>query len=218
MNVAMIPARLGSQRLKKKNLRIINGTTLIERAIVKCKQAKCFDKIFVNSESEIFKKYAIKHKVDFHLRPKNLGDNSATSEEFVEEFLIKNECTNLIQVHSIAPLLTTKEVKNFSNHFFKTDYDVLLSYIQDKIEVAYKNKPVNFSFLEKTNSQDLLPTQRITWSLTGWRRSKFLKAKEQNKCATYQGKIGFFEVSSLSGHVIKDEKDLKIAKALIKII
>ena len=48
--------------------------------------------------------------------------------------------------------------------------------------------------------------------------SKFLKAKEQNKCATYQGKIGFFEVSSLSGHVIKDEQDLKIAKALIKII
>ncbi len=218
MNVAMIPARLGSQRLKKKNLRNINGITLIERAILKCKKAKCFDRIFVNSENKIFEKFAKKHKVDFHLRPKKLGNNSATSEEFVEEFLLKNECTNLIQVHSIAPLLTIKEVKNFSNYFFKTDYDVLLSCIMDQIEVAYKNKPINFSFLEKTNSQDLLPTQRITWSLTGWRRSKFLKAKEQNKCATYQGKIGFFEVSSLSGHVIKDEKDLKIAKALIKII
>ena len=149
MNVAMIPARLGSQRLKKKNLRNINGITLIERAILKCKKAKCFDRIFVNSENKIFEKFAKKHKVDFHLRPKKLGNNSATSEEFVEEFLLKNECTNLIQVHSIAPLLTIKEVKNFSNYFFKTDYDVLLSCIMDQIEVAYKNKPINFSFLEK---------------------------------------------------------------------
>ena len=54
MNIAMIPARMGSQRLAKKNLRELNGIPLIVRAIRKCIDAKCFDEIWVNSEHEDF--------------------------------------------------------------------------------------------------------------------------------------------------------------------
>ncbi|MCA9417335.1 MAG: cytidyltransferase, partial [Candidatus Omnitrophica bacterium] len=42
MNIGMIPARMGSQRLKKKNLRELGGVPLITRAIRKCLEAGVF--------------------------------------------------------------------------------------------------------------------------------------------------------------------------------
>jgi CMP-N-acetylneuraminic acid synthetase len=216
--IAMIPARMGSQRLKKKNLRKLQGVTLIERAIDKCKAASCFDEIWVNSENIEFKAVAERNSVSFHQRPEQLGDANATSEQFVQEFLEQHECENLIQVHSIAPLLTSGEVKGFVETFKNSEFDVLLSCIEDQIEVAYKDSPVNFTFSSKTNSQDLTPVQRVTWSITGWRRQAYLNAFANNKCATYSGKIGFYPVSDISGHVIKTQADLDIAEALLGVV
>ena len=49
MNVAMIPARMGSQKLKQKNLRELGGARLITRAIRKCLAAGVFDEVWVNT-------------------------------------------------------------------------------------------------------------------------------------------------------------------------
>ncbi len=211
----MIPARMGSQRLKKKNLRELNGVPLITRAIRKCLEANCFDEVYVNSEDEAFRAIAEAEGVKFYRRPEALGDNDATSEDFMIDFLRQHECDFILQVHSIAPLLSADEVREFTTEFLNSDNDVYLSCIEDQIEVAFENKPVNFTLSEKTNSQDLTPTQRVTWSITGWRRDTFLRAKDNNKTGTYAGKIGFFPVSSFSGHVIKTEADLNIAAALL---
>jgi hypothetical protein len=94
----------------------------------------------------------------------------------------------------------------------------MLSCIHDQIEVAYKGQPVNFTFAEKTNSQDLTPVERITWSITGWTRKAFLEAADAGKTATYYGSVGFYPVSGISGHVIKTQRDLDIAEALLAIV
>ena len=52
--VAMIPARLGSTRVKNKNLRLINKKPLIQYIIDTAIKSKLLDQIYVNSESEIF--------------------------------------------------------------------------------------------------------------------------------------------------------------------
>ena len=54
----MIPARMGSKRVKKKNLRLINGKPLISYIIETIKQCDCFDEIYLNSEAMIFKEIA----------------------------------------------------------------------------------------------------------------------------------------------------------------
>ena len=214
----MIPARMGSQRLKKKNLReILPGVALIEYALQKCLAAGCFSEIWLNSENEEFAQFANNETVFFHKRPESLGDNNATSEQFVYEFLQHHQADYLVQVHSIAPLLTIAEIKEFTENFKNSDCKVYLSYIADQIECAYQDQPVNFTFKEKTNSQDLDPLQRITWSITGWHAPTYLAAYEAGKCATYAGKIGFHEVDKISGHVIKTEHDLNIAKTLLQL-
>ena len=55
---AMIPARIGSQRLKYKNLALINKKPMIYYAIEAAKKSGCFNKIFINSDHDIFSKIA----------------------------------------------------------------------------------------------------------------------------------------------------------------
>ena len=217
MNIAMIPARMGSQRLKRKNLREIEGIPLITRAIRKCAAAGVFEEIWVNSEHPDFGEIAEKEGVFFHKRTPELASDTATSEEFIYEFLKAHDCEFLFQVHTIAPLLTAGQVSEFVEHMTTGPYDVLVSIVNEQIECAFENKPVNFDFTRKTNSQEIAPVQRLTWSITGWRSETYVAAYESGKCATYSGRIGFYPLDRLSGHIIKNEEDLRIAEALLRL-
>lgn len=105
--------------------------------------------------------------------------------------------------------------------FFRTlsssEFDVLLSVVNEQIECAIEGKPINFNFSSKTNSQELKPVQRITWSLTGWKSSTYISAYEEGKCATYAGKIGFFPIERMAGHIIKTEEDLQTAEVYLQL-
>lgn len=215
-SIAMIPARMGSQRLKQKNLRELGGVPLIVRAIRKCRDAGVFDEVWVNSEHPAFGDIARAEGVSFHQRPEALGNNQATSEQFVAEFLEKHKCEFLFQVHSIAPLLAVEDVRRFVQAMQAGEYDCLLSYEPIQIECALEGRPVNFAFAEKTNSQELKPVQRITWSITGWRRSTYLAAVAAGQCATYSGRVGFHAVDHFAAHVVKTELDLQLAEAVLK--
>lgn len=209
---------MGSQRLARKNLRELAGVPLIVRAIRKCLACGEFDEVWVNSENSQFGEIASAEGVKFHQRPEALGGNAATSEQYIAEFLREYECEWLVQVHSIAPLLSTVEIADFVRHVKQSDADVVLSYEPIQIECAYEGRPVNFTFVEKTNSQDLPPVQRISWSITAWRRDAFLAATARGECATYAGKVEFYPVSSLASHVIKTEEDLRVAEALLPLV
>ena len=63
--IAMIPARMGSKRVPKKNIRLLNGTPLISYIIRAAKESGCFDEIYVNSESDILGQIAKSEGVKF---------------------------------------------------------------------------------------------------------------------------------------------------------
>jgi CMP-N-acetylneuraminic acid synthetase len=217
-SIGMIPARMGSQRLKQKNLRELDGIPLITRAVCLCRDAGIFNEVWVNSEHTAFKKIAQQEGVKFHQRPPELAGNDATSEDFVYEFLKSHDCDYLFQVHSIAPLLASHTVVDFVRTMVTSEYDVLLSGVNEQIECSIEGKPINFNFFSKANSQELKPVQRITWSITGWRPETYMAAFEAGRCATYDGKVGFYPVDRVSGHVIKTEQDLQLAEALLPLV
>ena len=51
INFAIIPARIGSERIKKKNIKIFNGKPMLEWAFQIVSKSKLFDKIIISSES-----------------------------------------------------------------------------------------------------------------------------------------------------------------------
>lgn len=216
--VCLIPARLGSKRLPKKNLSEIEGVSLLERAIRKAHASDAFDEVWVSSESEILGDVAVSAGAQFHLRPQHLGSDHATSEDFVADFLKDRTVAWLVQLHSIAPLLRVDEVIGFVDVLKKGKYDCLFSVLSTRLEAVFDGEPVNFSFNSKTNSQDLKPVKEIVWSITGWNAATFMDAHSRGECATYFGRRGFHEISALAGHVIKTQWDLDVARRLFPLV
>jgi CMP-N-acetylneuraminic acid synthetase len=218
MNIAMIPARMGSQRLKQKNLLPLQGVPLLAHAVRKCLASGVFDEVWVNSEHDTFGEIAVSEGAKFHKRPAELANNVATSEQFVAEFLDRHPCERLFQVHSIAPLLTVPEMVRFVEEMVAGDHDVMLSVVDEPLEAFCRGEPVNFTLAEKTNSQDLPPVRRVTWSITGWRSTTYQAAYKAGQCATYAGSVGLSSLNRLAGHVIKTAEDLALAEALYPLV
>lgn len=216
--LAMIAARMGSQRLKQKNLKELGGVSLIARAIRKAKASGVFDEVWVNSEHSAFGEIAAAEGVGFHQRPAAYASHESTSEEFVYEFLKTHPCDYVFLVHSIAPLLTVEEVQSFVAETAKGEFQVMLSYVAEQIECAMDGKPVNFHFGAKQNSQDLHPIQRVTWSITGWHGPTYIAGHEANGNGTYAGKVGFHRIARAGGHIIKTQEDLDLAEAMLPFV
>ena len=116
---AMIPASIGSSRLKMKNLALINGKPLIYYAIQAAKESDVFDKIIINSDHQIFSEIADRYNVDFYQRPKKLGSSETKSDDVVADFMEKHINADIVcWVNSIAPLQTGDEISNAVDQFF----------------------------------------------------------------------------------------------------
>lgn len=76
MNIAIIPARGGSKRIPKKNIKIFDGRPMIEWAIEKAKASNMFDYIIVSSDdAEIIKISNQCGAITPFMRPAELADD-----------------------------------------------------------------------------------------------------------------------------------------------
>ena len=214
---AMIPARIGSSRLKKKNLALLDGKPLIYYAIESAKRSKVFDKIYINSDDEIFKKVAEKYGVNFYLRPKKLGGSSIKSDQVVLDFIKKNKSDICVWVNSIAPLQTSLEIKKVINFFIKKNLNSLITVVDKKIHTVFKNNPVNFKYEGKfEQTQNLVPVKEMVYSLMMWKNNSFLKSMKIRGNAILHKKIGYYNVNPMSGLIVKNINDLKLIDQILK--
>ena len=76
MKVAIIPARIGSKRIPKKNIKNFCGKPIIFWAIKAIKKTKIFDKIIVSTDSKKIASMVKKYNVEVpFLRPVLLSDD-----------------------------------------------------------------------------------------------------------------------------------------------
>ena len=112
--VAMIPARLGSKRVQRKNIRLLNGIPLISYIIRAAVDSRCFDEIYVNTESDIIGQIAIDEGVKFYKRPEYLTTDSATNDDFTLDFVENVECDVIVQLLATSPFTTVDEIQRFT--------------------------------------------------------------------------------------------------------
>ena len=217
--IAMIPARMGSKRIEKKNIRILNGKPLISYVIEAAIEANCFDEIYINSESEVFKDIAETYKIKFYKRPEELSNDDKTNDHFTEDFLTNIECDTLIQLLPTSPFITKKEIVDFTNKMLTGKYDTLISVTNQQIESLYDGSPINFDNKKITPpSQSLKSIQTYACSLMGWTKENYISNMNKYKAGYHggDGKKGYFTLKGFSTIDIDNEEDFQLAEITAK--
>jgi len=214
---AMIPARIGSTRFKMKNLAMLNGKPMIAYAIIAALSSKVFDRVIVNSDSDVFRSIAEEYGAEFYLRPEHLGGSSVKSDDVVQDFINKYPSDVVVWENPIAPLQTIEDIRNTIQYFLSNDLDSLFTVKEEQIQCVYENKPINYIEQDKfAQTQDLTPVCPFVPFIMMWKTDTFLNSLKERGYAFFSGKVGYFPVSRLSSVIIKYEDDFRIAEILIK--
>ena len=76
MNIAVIPARGGSKRIPRKNIKDFGGRPMIAWSIEAARQSECFDRILVSTDDSEIAEVAQRHGADVpFMRPAALADD-----------------------------------------------------------------------------------------------------------------------------------------------
>ena len=86
MRILIIPARGGSKGIPKKNLKTVNGISLIERSIRTALKSKV-DEIIVSTDDKEISEVALKYGVSLHKRSKKNSGDAASTESVVSEVI-----------------------------------------------------------------------------------------------------------------------------------
>ena len=140
----MIPARMGSQRVKQKNIRLLNGKPLISHIVDTAVKSQVFDEIYINSESDVFKETADYYKIKFYKRPNHLSSNTATNDDFVLDFIKNVDGDLLVQLLCTSPFITVEEIINFVKEIKDKKLDTLISVKNEQIECVFDGKPSKY--------------------------------------------------------------------------
>ena len=219
MNIfAMIPARFGSQRLKTKNLALLNGKPMISYAINAAKDAKIFDAVYLNSESEIFRSIADRYQVNFYHRPSELGASDSKIDAVVADFIrCFPKADIVVWVNPTSPLQTSEEVRNVVDYFIKNKLDSLITIESKQVHALCDNSPINYNTSEEfSKTQDLKPVDLFVYSIMIWRASTFIDEYNKNGHAIFCGKFGTYPVSKETGVIIKYQEDLLLVDSIMK--
>tara|TARA_R110002072_G_C7974062_1_gene535133 strand:+ start:5573 stop:6277 length:705 start_codon:yes stop_codon:yes gene_type:complete len=168
MKVAIIPARGGSKRIPRKNIKLFFGLPIIAYSIKAAQESNLFDRIIVSTDdpeiAQISKQYGA--EIPF-LRPAKLSDDFATTGEVIshaiEELQKEGEKIDLVCcIYATAPFIQIRDLKESYQLLVNNDADFAFSAtsfpfpIQRAIKLNERNQVEMFQPENLlTRSQDL---------------------------------------------------------------
>ena len=131
--IAIIPARIGSKGLKKKNIKFFCGKPLVYWTIRSAQKSKLINEIFLSTDSNIIKKIGVKNgiKIPF-LRPKRLAsDNSKvylTHMSIIKYYESRNIYFDyIVQLDPTSPIRLEDDIDNYLKFVIKEKIKSLVS-------------------------------------------------------------------------------------------
>lgn len=117
MNICLIPARGGSKRIPRKNIRAFQGKPMIAWSIAAAKASRCFDQILVTTDDEEIAEVARSQGANVpFLRPAHLADDQASTQEVIAHALEwvaqqGSTCEALCCLYATAPFVQTEDLQ-----------------------------------------------------------------------------------------------------------
>ena len=169
MKVCIIPARFGSKRIPKKNIKKFLGKPIIAYSIEAALASNCFERVIVSTDSEEIVQVAKEFGAESpFIRPHNISDDYVGTLPVIKhaiEWLAKNSVapSEVCCIYATAPLLQPETINAAYNQLLREEADYCFSVtnfkfpIQRAIKITQKNR-VEMFFPENLNvrSQDLV--------------------------------------------------------------
>jgi len=226
-NLAVIPARGGSKRFRKKNIAKLNGKPLICYTIESAIQSQCFDQIIFSSDNgEILNKAKNYSEITIEKRSKKLSGDKVKVIELIIEMLGRQDLNNKFDtITLLLPTCPFRRIKDIKEGFklLSTKIDSVVSVTEFefpiKMSIEYKNNSKLLKYLfnpsplvtGNTRSQDHTPIFRpngafyISW----WKKLK----KNKNY---FKGKVKGHAMPREHSVDIDNQTDLLYAETLLK--
>ncbi|MHB8853413.1 MAG: pseudaminic acid cytidylyltransferase [Ignavibacteriaceae bacterium] len=224
--IAIIPARGGSKRIYRKNIKNFLGKPIIAYSIEVAIQSKLFDEIMVSTDSEeiaaVAKKYGA--SVPF-MRSKKNADDFATSADVLIEVLedykkIGKEFEYFCCIYPTAPFVTAKKLKDAYNLMTGKNSDSVIPVVRFSypIQRAFRINNlgnIEYIWLENINkrSQDIEPVYHDAGQFYWCELKSFLKSKSLVSAKTIPLLISEMEVQD-----IDSQNDWDIAEIKYKLL
>lgn len=159
--VAIIPARANSQRIRNKNLKIINGKPLIYWTIKAAKNSKYINEIYVTSDSEKILKFCKKNFVKTVLRPIKLSGNIIMPDAAISHAYkkINKKFDYILMLQPTSPLRSSKHIDEAIEIIINEKSDSLFSSVKESPFLWKKKnksmKPINYNLKKRPRHQDV---------------------------------------------------------------
>jgi len=218
-NLCIIPARGGSKRIPRKNIKEFLGKPIIAYSIEAAIKSNLFEEVMVSTDdeeiAEIAKQYGA--KVPFMRSKKNADDFASTVDvivEVIEQYMGMDRYFDTICcIYPTAPFTTVGKLKEAYSKMIEDNYDAVFpvlpfSYpIQRALRIE-KNKTIFFNpEYETTRSQDLEDTYHDAGQFYFLKKDQFIKNK-----SVFSSNTGSIILNELEAQDIDTKTDWKIAE------
>ena len=216
-----IPAREGSKRVPKKNLRNMNGKPMISYTIEASIKANISSNMYVNTDSEEiinFTKNNYKDKFFTFKRDEKLANDSASSDEFNYDIICKLKADTLIMINPVCPLVTSEDIINAFEAYKNSDCDTLITSSSTQMQTFCDGKPVNIILnAPLAPSQDNPTISILNWAITIWDANKFKERMQKQGYASLGENRVLFDIDPIHSIKVSEEKDFLFAEKLLSI-
>ena len=117
--IAIIPARGGSKGIKDKNLQLVDGVSLLARAINSAKKIDSISRVIVSTDSESIIEEAIAYNAEIHRRRHLTSSDSAKTIDVIKDIycdmMLSDEVCILLQPTS--PLRQVSDIQACINEY-----------------------------------------------------------------------------------------------------
>ena len=169
--IIVIPARLGSKRLKNKPLINLKGKTMIERTYLQCLKAFDKNKIFVATDSKKIEELCRSKKMNCIITSKNC----LTGTDRVAEVAKKIKVDSYINVQGDEPIFNPIDIKKLINYSKKNPKEIINGYCKIRSKKLFNIR--NIPKVVFNNNKDLLYMSRSP--VPGNKKNKFISGYRQ---------------------------------------
>ncbi|MBA6151936.1 pseudaminic acid cytidylyltransferase [Gelidibacter maritimus] len=224
-NLAIIPARGGSKRIPRKNIKHFLGKPIIAYSIEAALNSKLFDEVMVSTDDNEIAKVAKTYgaNVPFLRSAENSNDYAVLAdvvEEVRQEYLKKTKVfENICCILPTAPFLTPSKLAAAYSKLVENDLDSVFPVLEFSFPIQralqMDNHRVTMIYDQhlNTRSQDLVPRYHDSGQFYWLKESAF-----STKQRLLTNNSGAIIISQLEAQDIDTETDWKLAEMKYKLI